>query len=86
MVLDYKIKLDNPHDSTIYSWDTRYIPFWVNVDDYSSEKSRENMTKPSGNFTGTDSRKLILQELSKNQKVHYGIKARFSTGGRFYLS
>lgn len=68
LVLDYKIKLDNPHDSTICSWDTRYIPFWVSVDDYSSEKSRENMEKLSDNFTGTDSRKLILQELSKNQK------------------
>lgn len=66
LVLDYKIKLDNPHDSTIYPWDTRYIPFWVSVDEYSSEKSRENIGKPSDNFTGSDSRKLILQELSKN--------------------
>ena len=83
LVLDYKIKLDNPHDSTIYSWDTRYIPFWVNVDDYSSEKSRENMTKPSGNFTGTDSRKLILQELSKNQKSTMVLKQDSVQGADF---
>ena len=47
LVLDYKAKINNPYDSIIYSWDTRYIPLVVEIEDYPYEKSRDYMGKPA---------------------------------------
>ena len=59
LVLDYKAKINNPYDSIIYSWDTRYIPLVVEIEDYPYEKSRDYMGKPAEFITVSDIRKAI---------------------------
>ena len=47
LVLDYKAKINNPYDSIIYSWNTRYIPLVVEIEIIHYEKKSRYMGKPA---------------------------------------
>ena len=86
LVLDYKAKINNPYDSIIYSWDTRYIPLVVEIEDYPYEKSRDYMGKPAEFITVSDIRKAIKRAIQQANKSDVRLVEDSLKGGPFTYS
>ena len=86
LVLDYKAKINNPYDSIIYSWNTRYIPLVVEIEDYPYEKSRDYMGKPAEFITVSDIRKAIKRAIQQANKSDVRLVEDSLKGGPFTYS